>query len=43
MPLLIDILVWATAHLSPWQRDTLRRLFQQRELTNQDIDDLYAP
>jgi len=42
MPLLIDILVWATAHLSPWQRDTLRRLFQQRELTNQDIDDLYA-
>ena len=42
MPLLIDILVWASAHLSPWQRDALRRLFQQRELTNQDIDDLYA-
>ena len=33
MSLLTDILVWATAQLSPWQRDALRRLFQQQELT----------
>ena len=42
MSLLTDILVWATAALPPWQRDALRRLFQRQELTNQDIDDLYA-
>jgi len=42
MPLLTDILAWATAHLSPWQRDALRRLFQQQELTAQDFEDLYA-
>ena len=42
MSLLTDILVWATADLSPWQRDALRRLFQQQELTKQDLDDLYA-
>jgi hypothetical protein len=40
--LLTDILVWATAYLLPWQRDALRRLFQQQELTPQDLDDLYA-
>lgn len=42
MSLLTDILVWATANLLPWQRDALRRLFQQQELTTQDLDDLYA-
>ena len=42
MSLLTDILAWATAYLSPWQRDALRRLFQRQELTAQDLDDLYA-
>lgn len=42
MSLMSDILIWATAVLSPWQRDALRRLFQQQELTAQDYDDLYA-
>ena len=42
MPLLTDILAWSTAYLSPWQRDALRRLFQQQKLNAQDIDDLYA-
>jgi energy-coupling factor transporter ATP-binding protein EcfA2 len=42
MSLLTDILVWATTYLSPWQRDALRRLFQQQELIAQDLDDLYA-
>ena len=42
MSLLTDILAWSTACLSLWQRDTLRRLFQQEKLTTQDIDDLYA-
>ena len=42
MSLLTNILVWSTANLSPWQRDALRRLFQQQELTAQDFDDLYA-
>ena len=42
MPLLTDILAWSTAYLSAWQRDALRRLFQQQKLTVQDIDDLYA-
>jgi len=42
MSLLTDILVWATANLSHWQRDALRRLFQKQELTVQDFDDLYA-
>jgi energy-coupling factor transporter ATP-binding protein EcfA2 len=42
MSLLTDILVWSTAYLSPWQRDALRRLFQQQKLSAQDMDDLYA-
>ena len=42
MSLLTNILVWATANLSPWQRDALRRLFQKQELAAQDFDDLYA-
>jgi hypothetical protein len=42
MSLLTDILVWSTAFLSPWQRDALRRLFQQQKLSLQDMDDLYA-
>ncbi len=42
MSLLTDILAWSTAYLSPWQRDALRRLFQQQKLSAQDIDDLYA-
>ena len=42
MALLTNILVWATTNLLPWQRDALRRLFQQTELSTQDFDDLYA-
>ena len=42
MSLLNKILVWAAEKLSPWQRDALRRLFQKQELTEQDMDDLYA-
>ena len=42
MSLLSDILEWANAKLPVWQRDALRRLFQNRELTEQDMDDLYA-
>ncbi len=42
MPLLTDILAWSTAYLTLWQRDALRRLFQQQKLSAQDIDDLYA-
>lgn len=42
MALLADILVWTTTNLLPWQRDALRRLFQQTELSTQDFDDLYA-
>lgn len=41
-PLLTNILRWATASLTPWQRDALRRLFQKQELIQQDFDDLYA-
>lgn len=42
MSLLTDILAWSSAYLSPWQRDALRRLFQQQKLSQQDMDDLYA-
>ena len=42
MSLLTDILTWATASLTLWQRDALRRLFQKQELDQQDFDDLYA-
>lgn len=42
MPLLDDILAWATTSLTPWQRDAMRRLFLRPELTTQDYDDLYA-
>lgn len=42
MALLNDILSWATTSLTDWQRDALRRLFQQEELTTLDYDDLYA-
>lgn len=42
MSLLTKILEWATAKLLPWQCDALRRLFQKQELTEQDMDDLYA-
>ena len=42
MSLLNDILVWTTTSLAPWQRDAVRRLFQQQGLSQQDYDDLYA-
>lgn len=42
MSLLNDILVWASQNLTPWQRDAMRRLFLQQELSTQDYDDLYA-
>ncbi len=42
MSLLNDILVWSTTDLTLWQSDALRRLFQKRELDQQDFDDLYA-
>jgi hypothetical protein len=42
LSLLNDILTWATSDLTAWQRDALRRLFQQQELSQQDFDDLYA-
>ena len=42
MSLLNDILVWASANLTPWQRDATRRLFLRSELTQADFDDLYA-
>lgn len=42
MPLLNDILVWASTNLTPWQRDAMRRLFLRPELAQEDFDDLYA-
>ena len=42
MALLDDILSWATANLSDWQRDALRRLFAKQTLETDDYDDLYA-
>jgi len=42
MSLLDDILTWATAELTLWQRDALRPLFQKQDLDAQDYDDLYA-
>lgn len=42
MTLLNDILKWATASLTAWQRDAMRRLFQKEVLDQQDLDDLYA-
>lgn len=42
MSLLNDILAWATANLTLWQRDAMRRLFQKEVLDQQDYDDLYA-
>lgn len=42
MSLLDDILTWATAELTLWQRDALRRLFQKQDLDAQDYNDLYA-
>src|SRR5579862_4272058 len=42
MALLDKILAWATAELTVWQRDALRRLLQTQHLTSQDYDDLYA-
>lgn len=42
MPLLNDILVWASANLPLWQRDAMRRLFLSPELQREDFDDLYA-
>ena len=41
MALLDRILLWS-ATLPDWQRDAMRLLFQQEELTEQDYDDLYA-
>lgn len=42
MPLLNDILVWATTDLTLWQRDAARRLFLKETLDQKDYDDLYA-
>jgi len=42
MSLLDDILAWANAELTLWQRDAVRRLFQKQDLGSQDYDDLYA-
>lgn len=42
MALLNDILSWANADLTPWQRDALRRLFERAELSVDDYNDLYA-
>ena len=41
MALLDDILVWSQASLKLWQRDAVRRLFQQT-LDNDGLEDLYA-
>ena len=41
MPLLDEILSWST-NLPVWQRDAVRRLFRQEDLTQQDYDDLHA-
>lgn len=41
MTLLQEILSWSNS-LPVWQRDALRRLFQQQDLTHQDYDDFYA-
>lgn len=43
MTLLVDILEWSKADLPLWQRDAVRRLFQQdSELSAADYDDLYT-
>lgn len=42
MSLLDDILAWAAAELTLWQRDAIRRLFQKQDLDPRDYDDLYA-
>ena len=42
MSLLDKILAWATADLTLWQRDALRRLLQKQELAQPDYEDLYA-
>jgi len=42
VPLLNNILAWATTDLTLWQRDAVRRLFQKEALDQQDLDDLYA-
>ncbi|MCK4788815.1 MAG: AAA family ATPase [Desulfobacteraceae bacterium] len=41
MTLLNEILSWSNT-LPDWQRDALRRLFQQEDLMQQGYDDLYA-
>lgn len=41
MALINKILSWSTT-LPVWQRDAIRRLFQQEDLTQQDYEDLYA-
>ncbi len=43
MSLLAEILTWSEADLPLWQRDALRRLFQQdSDLTDTDYDELYS-
>jgi len=39
--LINEILSWSTT-LPVWQKDAIRRLFQQEDLTQQDHEDLYA-
>lgn len=41
MSLINEVLSWSTT-LPVWQKDAIRRLFQQEDLTQQDHEDLYA-
>jgi energy-coupling factor transporter ATP-binding protein EcfA2 len=36
-----DILAWSNDKLTPWRRDALRRLCENGELTEADLDELY--
>lgn len=42
MLVLKEILAWTETNLTPWQRDAVRRLFENQKLNDGDFDDLYA-